>query len=43
MAITGRTLQLEQELRDELAKITDRHTRDLVRAWATAWLSLIHI
>lgn len=37
MAITGRTLQLEQELRDELAKITDRHTRDLVRAWATAW------
>lgn len=37
MAITGRTLSLERELRDDLAKITDQHTRDLVRAWATAW------
>ncbi|GAB2762490.1 phage minor head protein [Nocardioides pakistanensis] len=37
MAITRRTLRLEQELRDELATVTDAQARHLVRAWATAW------
>lgn len=37
MAVTDRTLRLEQDLRDALQSITDAQTRDLVRAWATAW------
>lgn len=37
MAITRRTLQLEQQLRDGLARITDAHTRALVSAWADGW------
>lgn len=37
MPITDRTLRLEQDLRDALQAITDTQTRDLVRAWATAW------
>jgi SPP1 gp7 family putative phage head morphogenesis protein len=37
MAITADTLRLEQHLRDTLEAITDAQTRDLVRAWATAW------
>ncbi len=37
MPITPGTLRLEQELRDELAKITDREVRTMVTAWARAW------
>lgn len=37
MAITERTLTLEQELRDSLRGVTDAQVRDLTRAWATAW------
>lgn len=37
MAVTRKTLRLEQDLRVEIAKITDRHVRDMVAAWATAW------
>lgn len=37
MAITRRTLRLEQQLRADLAKVTDAQTRDLVKAWAAAW------
>jgi hypothetical protein len=35
--ITSRTLQLEQQVRDDLAGVTDTQVRDLVAAWATAW------
>lgn len=37
MPVTDRTLRLEQDLRDSLQTVTDAQTRDLVRAWATAW------
>jgi SPP1 gp7 family putative phage head morphogenesis protein len=37
MPVTDRTLRLQQDLRDALQSITDAQTRDLVRAWATAW------
>lgn len=37
MAVTRRTLQLQEQLRRELFKITDTQTRALVRAWADAW------
>lgn len=37
MAVTRRTLSLEQDLLDGLAKITDAHTRTMVKAWAEAW------
>lgn len=37
MPVTARTLRLEKQLRDDLATITDTQTRDLVKAWATAW------
>lgn len=37
MPATGRTISLEQQLRTQLTKVTDQQTRDLVRAWATAW------
>lgn len=37
MAITRRTLRLEEQLRDELAKVTDAQARDLVSAWVDAW------
>lgn len=37
MAITRRTLRLEQQLERSLDKVLDRQTRDLVRAWAIAW------
>lgn len=37
MAITTKTLRLEKQLRLELDKITDAHTRSLVSAWADAW------
>lgn len=37
MPITDETVRLEQQLRDDLAKVTDAQARDLVRAWAEAW------
>lgn len=37
MAATDRTLHLEQELADQIRRISDRDVRALVRAWATAW------
>lgn len=37
MAITRRTLRLQEQIRRELAKITDQQTRDLVSAFADAW------
>lgn len=37
MSVTADTLRLQDEIRQALAKITDAQTRDLVRAWATAW------
>lgn len=37
MPATGRTVRLEQELRREIASITDAQVRDLVRAWVIAW------
>lgn len=37
MATTRRTLRLEEQLRDELAKVTDAQARDLVSAWIDAW------
>lgn len=37
MAITRRTLRLQEDLADELTRVTDTQTRELVRAWATAW------
>lgn len=37
MAITRRTLRLEQQLERALDKVLDAQTRDLVRAWAIAW------
>ncbi|MDP9820395.1 phage minor head protein [Nocardioides massiliensis] len=37
MALTDRTMRVEQGLRRELQRVTDAQTRDLVRAWATAW------
>lgn len=37
MAVTRRTLLLQQKLRDSLDTVLDAQTRDLVRAWATAW------
>lgn len=37
MAVTRRTLQLEQQLRDQLDAVTDGQVRDLVAAWVAAW------
>lgn len=37
MAITHRTLRLEQQLRDSLTRITNAQTRALVSAWVDAW------
>lgn len=37
MAVTRRTLRLQQEIRDNLDRIVDTQTRDLVAAWADAW------
>lgn len=37
MAITRETLGLQEQIRRDLETITDAQTRDLVRAWATAW------
>lgn len=37
MAVTRRTLQLQQQIRDDLDLIVDAQTRDLVAAWADAW------
>lgn len=37
MAITSNTLRLQEQLRAALLRITDAQTRDLVRAWVTAW------
>jgi len=37
MAITERTLRLQAQLKAELDRILDAQTRDLVRAWVTAW------
>ena len=36
MPVTARTLRLQQEIRDNLDKIVDAQTRDLVAAWADA-------
>lgn len=37
MAFTRETLGLQEQIRRDLENITDAQTRDLVRAWATAW------
>lgn len=37
MAITRRTLRMQNQLEASLTKITDAQTRDLVRAWVAAW------
>lgn len=37
MPVTTRTLRLQRELDDALTRVTDAQTRDLVRAWVTAW------
>lgn len=37
MAVTARTLKLQQQVRAELGKVTDAQTRALVSAWVTAW------
>lgn len=37
MAITNRTLQLIQQLRDEIGAISDSQVRDIVEAWVRAW------
>ncbi len=37
MAVSSLTLRLEQDLRDDLTRLTDAQTRDLVTAWARAW------
>lgn len=37
MAVTARTLRLEREIREELAKITDQQVRDLTSAWVDGW------
>lgn len=37
MAITRKTLQLQQQLRTQIGQITDQTVRDLVAAWARAW------
>ena len=37
MAITAKTLRLEQRLRTDLAKINDAHVRTLVSAFVDAW------
>lgn len=37
MAVTGLTLHLEQQLRDQLDQIVDQQTRDLTKAWVEAW------
>lgn len=41
MAVTARTLRLEQEIRDELAKITDQQVRDLTAAWVDGWNEVV--
>jgi hypothetical protein len=35
--VTDKTVRLQQQIRDDLGKITDAQTRELVRAWAEAW------
>lgn len=37
MAITAKTVRLTQQLRRDLAKITNQHTRTLTGAWVDAW------
>lgn len=37
MSITTRTLQLQQELADQLTNVTDAQERALVSAWVDAW------
>lgn len=37
MAVTAETLRFQRDLRRALAAITDRHQRELVRAWALSW------
>lgn len=37
MAITRRTLRLQQDVEDQLTRVTDKQARDLVAAWVTAW------
>ena len=37
MAVTARTLRLQQQLADELTKVTNVQARALVSAWADAW------
>lgn len=37
MAVTRETLRLQAEIRRDLARITNRQTRDLISAWADAW------
>lgn len=37
MAVTARTLRLQQQIDADIARIHDAHTRALVAAWADAW------
>jgi hypothetical protein len=37
VAITERTLRLQRQLNELLVRIADAQSRDLVRAWVTAW------
>ena len=37
MAVTARTLRLQDQLREDLDRIVDARTRALVAAWADAW------
>jgi hypothetical protein len=37
MAVTARTLRLQDQIRREVENITDAQTRDLVRSWVMAW------
>jgi hypothetical protein len=37
MAVTRRTLRLQEELRAQLQQVTDEQTRALTSAWADAW------
>lgn len=41
MAITPRTLRIEDDLNQLLTGVTDTHTRLLVEAWVTAWDSVV--
>lgn len=37
MSVTAKTLRLQDELADQLTRVTDRQSRTLVAAWVDAW------